>query len=76
MHEPIAVLVESAFHIAWDYLERSGELGDPNVASHILLDTMEVMIRRGEYRKLMLANKAIDAYRRYRAEDRRLAAAS
>jgi len=75
MQEPIPVLVESAFHIAWDYLERSGELGDPNVASHALLDTMEVMIRRGEVRKLMLANKAIDAYRRYRAEGR-LAAVS
>ena len=75
MHEPIPALVESAFYIAWDYLERSGELGDPNVASHVLLDTMEVMIRRGEYRKLMLANKAIDAYRRYRAEGR-LAAVS
>ena len=74
MQEPIPVLVESAFHIAWDYLERSGELGDPNVASHALLDTMEVMIRRGEVRKLMLANKAINAYQRYRAEGRFAAA--
>ncbi|MBR0691812.1 hypothetical protein [Bradyrhizobium lablabi] len=68
MHEPIPVLVENSFRIAWDYLERVGELGDPYVASSVLLDTMEDMIRHGERRKLLLSNKAIDAYRRFRSE--------
>jgi hypothetical protein len=31
------LLLEDAIVIAWAYLERSGELGDPNVASRVLL---------------------------------------
>lgn len=54
--------------IAWDYLERTGELGDPDVASRVLMDSIEGLVRNGERRKLMLSNKAIDAYKRYRAD--------
>lgn len=61
--------------IAWDYLERTGELGDPDVASRVLMDSIEGLIRKGERRRLMLSNKAIDAYKRYRA-DRQLALVS
>jgi hypothetical protein len=75
MNEPLSILMENSLLIAWDYLERSGELGDPDDASRVLLDSIEDMIRKGELRKLMLSNKAIDAYRRYRA-DRNLAIAS
>jgi hypothetical protein len=75
MNEPLPILMENSLLIAWDYLERTGELGDPDVASRVLLDSIEGMIRNGELRKLMLSNKAIDAYRRYRA-DRNLAIAS
>ena len=53
--------------IAWDYLERTGELGDPEVASRVLLDSIEGQIGKGERRKLMLSNRAIIAYQRYRA---------
>ena len=75
MNEPLPILLESSMMIAWDYLERTGELGDPDVASQVLLDSIEGLIRNGERRKLMLSNKAIDAYKRYRA-DRHLALVS
>jgi hypothetical protein len=70
MYEPLPILVENSFQIAWDYPERTGELGNPAVASRVLLDALEIMIRRGERRKLLLSNKAIDAYQRFRAERR------
>jgi hypothetical protein len=70
MYEPLPILVENSFQIAWDYLERTGELGNREVASRVLLDVLEIMIRRGERRKLLLSNKAIDAYQRFRAERR------
>jgi hypothetical protein len=46
-------------YIAWDYLERTGELGDPEIAGRVLLDAIEGLILRGETRKIMLSNKAI-----------------
>jgi hypothetical protein len=75
MDEPLPILMESSMMIAWDYLERTGELGDPDAASRVLLDSIEGLIRNGERRKLMLSNKAIAAYQRYRA-DRHLALVS
>jgi hypothetical protein len=36
MSEPLPVLMESSLQIAWDYLEASGDLGDPHVASKVL----------------------------------------
>jgi hypothetical protein len=68
MNEPLPILMENSMMIAWDYLERTGELGDPDVASRVLMDTIEGLVRNGERRKLMLSNKAIDAYKRYRAD--------
>lgn len=70
MNEPLPILVENSIQIAWDYLERTGELGDPDVASQVLLDAVEMMILRGERRRLILSNKAIDAYTRFKAERR------
>jgi len=32
------------------------------------MDSVEVMIRTGERRQLLLSNRAIDAYRKFRAE--------
>ena len=75
MDEPIPILMESSMMIAWDYLERTGELGDPEIASRVLLDSIEGLIRNGERRKLMLSNKAIAAYQRHRS-DRRLSLVS
>lgn len=68
MTEPIPVLIDSSIEIAWDFLHRTGELGDPIVAGRFLSDTIEVMVRRGERRRLMLANKAIAAYQQFRRQ--------
>ena len=58
----------NSFQIAWDYLDATGELGNPDVAASHLLDTIEAMIRHGERRQILLANKAIDSYQSLRAE--------
>jgi hypothetical protein len=68
MSEPLPILMEKSIQIAWDYLERSGELGEPETASRFLLDAIERMVRHGERRQLVLSNKAIDAYKRFRTE--------
>ena len=61
-------LIENSFRIAWDYLEATGELGNPDAAARHLLDTIEVMIRQGERRRLLLSNRSIASYQRFRAE--------
>jgi hypothetical protein len=66
MAEPLPILMENAIQIAWDYLERTRELGEPEIASRVLLDTVELMVHRGELRRLFLSNKAIDAYKRFK----------
>lgn len=68
MIEPVPLLMENSIQIAWDYLEGTGELGDPEIAARFLTDAVETLIRRGETRKLMLANRAIDAYKRFKVE--------
>jgi hypothetical protein len=64
--EKLSHLVENAFMIAWEYLEATGDLGEPEVAANELLDIIEAMIRMGERRRILIANKAIDTYRRTR----------
>jgi hypothetical protein len=54
MNELLSTVMESSLHIAWDYLERTGELGDPEIAGRVLLDVIEGLILRGETRKIML----------------------
>ena len=68
MTEPMPLLIESSVEIAWDYLARTGELGDAMVAGRFLSDTIESMVSRGERRQLMLANKAIAAYQQFRRQ--------
>ena len=68
MTEPLPLLIESSIEIAWDYLNRTGELGDATLAGRFLSDTIELMVRRGERRRLMLANKAIAAYQQFRRQ--------
>lgn len=69
----IRCTVESAFFIAWTCLEQSGELGPPDETANFILDAIEAQLRSGERRQLMLGNRAIDAYRRQRAQGRLLA---
>jgi len=66
----IRCTVESAFFMAWSFLEQSGELGPPDASANVLLDAIEAQLRTGERRPLMLANRAIDAYRQDAARSR------
>ncbi|MET4716200.1 hypothetical protein ABIF63_000303 [Bradyrhizobium japonicum] len=66
MSEPIPWLIEHSIQIAWNYLERTGELGNATEASRFLLKAVDEMVLKGERRKIMLANRAIEAYQRYR----------
>ena len=68
MSDTLQYIVAKSLEIAWDYLEGTGELGNPDRAAEHLLDTIEVMIRHGERRPLLLSNKAIASYQRFRAE--------
>ena len=60
--------MENSLQIAWDYLEASGDLGDPHVASKVMLESVELMVRQGERRRLMLSNRAIDDYKKFRSK--------
>jgi hypothetical protein len=66
MTESLPTLIEHSLQIAWDFLERAGELGDAAIAGRFLVDDIEAMVRRGERRRLLLSNKAIDDYRRFK----------
>ena len=68
MSETLQYTIVKSLEIAWDYLEATGELGNPDSAAEHLLGTIEAMIRQGERRPLLLSNKAIAAYQRFRAE--------
>jgi hypothetical protein len=61
------VLMENALQIAWDYLERTGQISDPEFTSRFLLDSVERMVRSGERRRLWLSNQAITSYERLRS---------
>ncbi|MDA9509996.1 hypothetical protein XI09_36195 [Bradyrhizobium sp. CCBAU 11386] len=66
----IRCTVESAFFIAWSFLEQSGELGPPDETANVILDAIEAQIKTGERRQLMLANRAIDVFRAHAAKRR------
>jgi hypothetical protein len=65
----LSQLLEESFQIAWEYLERTGELGDGAVASPFLGNTIEAMIRRGQRSRLALSNRAISVYQRFRVSN-------
>jgi hypothetical protein len=60
-------LLEESFQIAWEYLERTGELGDGATASRFLSDAIETMIGQGQRSRLALCSRAISAYQRFRS---------
>jgi len=72
MHYPyasqadMAVLMEEAIQIAWDYLERTGEIEDAEVCSRVLLYHTESMIRQGNRSRLLLSNRAIRKYMEFK----------
>jgi hypothetical protein len=65
----LASLMEESLQIAWDYLERTGEIEDTWVASKYLGDAIELMIRQGQRSRLVISNRAITAYLRFRYAD-------
>jgi CubicO group peptidase (beta-lactamase class C family) len=68
MSENLPHLMESAVQIAWDYLEQTGQIDDGAFTSRFLMNTIEDMIRKGERRRLLLSNRAIIAYQRFKQE--------
>lgn len=68
MAETLMSLMENSIQIAWDYLERTGELQDPEIASRVLLDAVELMVRQGVRSRLILSNRAISAYQSFKKQ--------
>jgi hypothetical protein len=56
-------LIEQSFDIAWGVLLKSEDLGDPDASAKFLFREIVGRIRKGERRRLVLSNAAIDAYR-------------
>jgi hypothetical protein len=57
-------LMERSIEIAWDYLERSGQISDPESTSNFVLTSVEHNVRLGELRQLTLVNRAISDFER------------
>ena len=63
MTEPLPAVVESSLQIAWDYLDGTGCIADPQETAEFLLRSIISQIERGEKRPLALSNRAIGSYR-------------
>lgn len=63
----LSLLLEESVQIAWNYLQRSGEIEDPWEANKFLNDVVVAMIRRGTTSRLLLSNRAIAAYQKRNA---------
>jgi hypothetical protein len=66
MSEHLPHLKEYAVQIAWDYLEQTGEIDDVAFANRFLMNSIDRMIEAGERSLLVLSNKAIIAYQRFK----------
>jgi hypothetical protein len=64
MTDTLPILIENSLQIAWDYLEGTNGIADPQQTAEILLESIKTQILSGENRKLMLSNKAITAFER------------
>ena len=60
------LLLEEAKQIAWNFLERSGEIDDSTKASQFLANKIEFMIAQGQRSRLVLSNRAITAFLQYK----------
>jgi hypothetical protein len=60
------MLMEDSVKIAVDFLERAGEIDDLDEACQFLCNKVAFMIAQGQRNRLLLANRAIAAYQRYR----------
>jgi hypothetical protein len=60
----LSILMEESVQIAWDYLERTGEIDNPSEAGQFLTEVIVAMIRDGTRSRLLLSNRAISAYQK------------
>jgi len=60
------LLMEDSIRVAIDFLDRSGEIEDFDETFQFLVDQVGFMIAQGQRNKLLLANRAISAFQRYR----------
>jgi hypothetical protein len=60
------LLLEESVKIAVDFLDRTGEIDDIGEARQFLVNKVEFMIAQGQRNRLLLANRAITEYQRYR----------
>jgi len=58
--------MEDSIRVAIDFLDRSGEIDDFDETFQFLVDQVGFMIAQGQRNKLLLANRAISAFQRYR----------
>jgi len=56
-------VVRDAYDIAWDYLDRTGAIANPEAAHGELLASLMAMYNTGNRNKLVMANKAITGFR-------------
>ena len=49
MAEPLPTLLENSLQIAWDFLEASGEIEDPQQTAEVLLGAIKTLVLRGEH---------------------------
>lgn len=59
-------LLEESVRIAVDFLDRTGEIDDLEETCQFLVNKVSFMIAQGQRNRLLLANRAIAAYQRYR----------
>ena len=64
---PASLTLETALQIALHYFERAGETDDYAETRRFLADTIELMMKQGQYNKLVLANRAISACEKHRS---------
>ena len=60
------LLLEESVRIAVNFLERTGEVDDVGETCQFLVNKVGFMIAQGERNRLLLSNRAITAYQRYR----------
>jgi len=65
---PASPALETALQIALHYFERAGEIDDYAGIRQFLADTIDLMMKQGQYNKLVLANRAISVYEKHRSE--------
>ncbi|QIG97380.1 MULTISPECIES: hypothetical protein [unclassified Bradyrhizobium] len=64
MTEPLPPLIESSLQIAWDFLGGLDEIDDAQQTAEFLLGNIKSQMLKGERRRLVLSNRAIDSFRR------------